>query len=67
VVAAALALLTAVWPDWIEMLLGVDPDGHSGAVEWAIVFALAVIAAALGVSARVQWVRGSIGTGASRI
>jgi hypothetical protein len=41
-----LLALTVLWPDWIELAFGVDPDGGSGALEWALV-ALAVCAAAL--------------------
>ncbi|MFF8378410.1 ABC transporter permease [Streptomyces sp. NPDC015661] len=32
-----LFLLTVVWPDWIERVFEVDPDQHSGALEWVIV------------------------------
>jgi hypothetical protein len=42
---------TAVWPRWIEDLLGFDPDGGNGTTEWAIVAVLAVttiVAAGLG-------------------
>ena len=42
---------TAVWPRWIEDLLGFDPDGGNGTAEWAILAVLAVttiVAAALG-------------------
>jgi hypothetical protein len=35
-VALALFLLTLVWPDWIEIGFGWDPDNHNGAVEWSI-------------------------------
>jgi hypothetical protein len=39
--------LTAAWPDWIETVFGVDPDGGSGALEWALLVMLALCAAAL--------------------
>ncbi len=54
---AMAALLTAVWPDWIEVAFGVDPDHHSSETEWLLVTALAagsVISAAL---ARIEWRR----------
>ena len=35
-------ILTAVWPTWIEGLLGFDPDGGNGNAEWWIVAVLAV-------------------------
>jgi hypothetical protein len=42
VLLAAATILTAVWPDWIEGVLGFDPDGGNGSVEWLIVAVLAV-------------------------
>jgi hypothetical protein len=41
-VLGAATILTAVWPDWIEGLLGFDPDGGNGTTEWLIVAGLAV-------------------------
>lgn len=41
VILGAATILTAVWPDWIEGLLGFDPDGGNGSVEWLIVAGLA--------------------------
>ena len=52
-----LALLTVVWPDWVELLFGVDPDHGSGRLEWVFVAALAVSAVAASVATRAEWLR----------
>jgi hypothetical protein len=56
--AGPLAVLTLFWPDWIETVFRVDPDHGSGALEWAIVVALALVAVIAGFMARREWVRG---------
>jgi hypothetical protein len=46
-----LAALTAVVPDWIEAVFGVEPDGGNGSLEWLLVLGfglVAVVAATLG-------------------
>lgn len=43
VLSAGMALFTLAWPEWVELLLHVDPDGGNGAVEWAIVGLFAVV------------------------
>jgi hypothetical protein len=43
----AATILTAVWPDWIEGVFGVDPDGGNGSAEWLIVAVLAVATVAV--------------------
>jgi hypothetical protein len=55
--ALALAVVTAIWRDWIEIVFGVDPDKHSGSLEWLIVAACLAIAVILGAAARAQWRR----------
>jgi hypothetical protein len=46
---AVLAVVTAIWPTWIESVLEVSPDGGSGGTEWWLVVVLAV--AAIGAAA----------------
>ena len=53
-VAAMLAGLTALVPDWIEEITGLDPDAHSGSAEWVVVFGLIAICVALSVAARTE-------------
>ena len=48
----AAALLTIAWPDWIEGVFSVDPDEHSGGVEWLLVAVLGLGAVLLGIAAR---------------
>jgi hypothetical protein len=54
VVAAALAVLTLISREWIELLTGWDPDNGNGAFERAIVVVLLVAALALGLGARAE-------------
>ena len=43
-ICCGLAVLTIIWPDWVETLTGYDPDQHAGLVEWLIVIALVATA-----------------------
>ena len=54
---AGLFALTLLWRNWIEEILGVEPDAGSGALEWALVAGLAILAIALALSARHEWRR----------
>jgi hypothetical protein len=48
------AVLTLAWKDWVEIVFKVDPDHHSGSLEWTIVaVAVAVTVIALA-AARVE-------------
>jgi len=51
-VAAALAVVTAINAEWIEWLTGLDPDGGSGALEWGIVVVVSLGAVVAGALAR---------------
>jgi hypothetical protein len=52
VVAAALAVVTFIWPDWIETVFSVDPDGGNGTAEWLVVGLLALVAVTAAMLAR---------------
>jgi hypothetical protein len=55
--SVGLVVLTLVVPDWIEAIFGIDPDQHSGSVEWAIVGSLLVAALVAGGLAGREWRR----------
>ncbi|MGH2485446.1 MAG: ABC transporter permease [Ktedonobacterales bacterium] len=57
VITAILFLVTLVRRDWIEAVFGVDPDQHSGSLEWLIVGALLVATVTLFAFARYEWRR----------
>ena len=57
IVATILAIVTLFSAEWIEVVFGVDPDGGSGTLEWAIVVGLFLTAAIAAVVARVDWGR----------
>jgi hypothetical protein len=46
-------LVTLVWPDWIELVFGADPDGGNGAVEVLIV--IAFLCVSVGTSLVARW------------
>jgi hypothetical protein len=52
-----LLALTVVSSEWIEALLGVDPDHGNGSAEWLVVGLLAVATVALVVAARAEYRR----------
>ena len=56
-VTGCVAILTAVWPAWIEGIFGVDPDRRSGLLEWAVVIVCVALTLVFGILARRQWLR----------
>jgi hypothetical protein len=53
--SASMFAVTVTWRDWIEAVFHVDPDRHSGSLEWAIVAALCALTVACGLLARSEW------------
>jgi len=53
IASGTLCVLTFAWRDWIEAVFRVDPDQHSGALEWAIVAVLLAAFATLTVHVQV--------------
>jgi hypothetical protein len=33
-ISAVLLAVTLAWPDWVELVFGVEPDGGDGTFEW---------------------------------
>jgi hypothetical protein len=62
-VSALALVLTVVWPDWIELVLGVDPDHHSGSAEWLVVAVCTLFTVTFSVLARFEWRRGTLALG----
>ena len=56
----ALAALTILWDEWIELAFRVDPDAGSGALEWSIVGVTAVLSLTCLALARWEWRRAAI-------
>jgi hypothetical protein len=64
IVSVILLGLTLAAPDWIEAVFHVDPDQHSGSLEWAIDGLLLAAAVAAGAVARHESRRPRLGAGA---
>lgn len=58
-ISGILALITLVFPDWIEFVSGWDPDQHDGSVEVLIAAGLFVVALAMAAAAAIEWRRSS--------
>jgi uncharacterized membrane protein len=56
-ITGLLALITPVFPDWIEFVSGWDPDQHDGSVERMIVLGLFVATIVMVALAAIEWRR----------
>jgi hypothetical protein len=56
-ITGLLALITPIFPDWIEFVSGWDPDQHDGSVERMIVVGLLVVTVAMVALAAIEWRR----------
>jgi hypothetical protein len=56
-ITGLLALITPIFPDWIEFVSGWDPDQHDGSVEWLIIVGLLVVAVVMVAAAAIEWRR----------
>lgn len=59
--AIALAIVTMIWREWIEIVFGIDPDEGSGSLELAIVVGLLAVSIASIVLAGRDWRRSRLG------
>jgi hypothetical protein len=56
-ITGLLALITPIFPDWIEFVSGWDPDQHDGSVERVIVVGLFIVTIAMVAAATIEWRR----------
>jgi hypothetical protein len=57
VVFATAFVMTCLWPDWIERVVGVSPDQGNGETEWGVAAILGLCAVLCATLARRQWRR----------
>jgi hypothetical protein len=52
-----LFVTTLAWPEWMEILFGIDPDQGDGSMEWLIIGITAALAVLAIFFARTDWRR----------
>ena len=57
IASGAVSVVTLVWPDWIELVFGVDPDGGDGSLEWLVAGLAVGVTLTLCLLARREWRR----------
>jgi hypothetical protein len=53
-VSGVLAVVTASWPDWIEIVTRLNPDGRNGSLEWMVVAGFACFGVVMALVACVE-------------
>lgn len=59
------ALLTLAWKDWVEIVFKVDPDHHSGSLEWIVVAVAVAVTVITFAAARLEWRKAATASGAA--
>ena len=57
ILSVLLFFATLLWPEWIEIVFGVDPDFGNGSLEWLIMELTAISAVVAIFLARADWRR----------
>jgi hypothetical protein len=57
ILSVLLFFATLLWPEWIEIVFGVDPDFGNGSLEWLIMELTAISAVVAIFLARANWRR----------
>src|SRR6267378_990695 len=65
ILSVLLFVATPLWPEWIEIVFGVDPDYGNGSIEWLIMELTAISAVVAIFLARADWRRLRSGQAAS--
>ena len=50
-----LSMVTMIWPQWLESIVGVSPDGGDGSLEWLLVLLLLIVTIAFFFMAYHEW------------
>jgi hypothetical protein len=64
-VSIVFALLTLASKDWIEIVFKVDPDHHSGSLEWVVVAVAVAVTVIAFAAARIEWRKAATASGAA--
>jgi len=67
VMTGSLAIITALLPDWIELVSGWGPDQHDGSLEQLLVAGLFLATIAVFALAAMEWRRTLVGDGSDGV